>query len=75
MEVNLNRLSSAKPINTNNNFDELEELNSSFREMVDRLENSLNEVVLYKSKETEARMIALQAQMGPHFLYNTITTI
>lgn len=75
MDVNLNLLSSVEPINANNDFDELEQLNSSFREMVDRLKNSLDEVVLYKSKETEARMIALQAQMGPHFLYNTLTTM
>ena len=56
-------------------FNELEELNIAFRDMCSRLESSLAEVVSSRSHEIQARMLALQSKMNPHFLYNTITTI
>lgn len=56
-------------------FNELEELNMSFHDMCERLKLSLAEVVSTRSHEIQARMLALQSKMNPHFLYNTITTI
>ena len=56
-------------------LNELEVLNHSFLEMKDRLEQSLEETISSKSHEIQAKMLALQSQMNPHFLYNTLTTI
>ena len=55
--------------------DELEELNNAFIEMRTRLETSLEETIAARNMEIHSRMLALQAQMDPHFMYNTLTTI
>lgn len=54
---------------------ELTMLSDAYKEMVTRLQDSLNQTVLARSSEIQAKMITLQAQMNPHFLYNTITVI
>ncbi|NLT16239.1 MAG: histidine kinase [Clostridiales bacterium] len=54
---------------------ELDKLGIAYQRMVNRLERSLNETVDARLQEMRARMLALQAQMDPHFLYNTITII
>jgi sensor histidine kinase YesM len=64
------RLREEKPVSS-----ELEELYASYSEMVVRLQNSLNDIVMIRSHEIQARMLAIQAQMNPHFLYNSITAI
>ncbi|WP_152396427.1 cache domain-containing sensor histidine kinase [Paenibacillus guangzhouensis] len=56
-------------------LNELEELQSAYIQMCERLEASLSEAVEARSQEIKARMLALQAQMNPHFLYNTLTVI
>lgn len=60
---------------TNQGLNELEVLNNSFRRMCLRLQESIDETILSKSQEMQARMVALQSQMNPHFLNNTITAI
>ncbi|WP_340004812.1 histidine kinase [Paenibacillus sp. FSL K6-0276] len=62
-------------LNNNVSLNELEELNQSFLDMCDRLKSSLEETVSAKSHEIQARLFALQAQMNPHFLYNTLAII
>ncbi|MFD2115296.1 histidine kinase [Paenibacillus yanchengensis] len=62
-------------MNTEISLNELEELNQAFIEMCERLKISLEEVVAAKSHQYQARLFALQAQMNPHFLYNTLATI
>lgn len=54
---------------------ELQMLYSAFQEMCARLKDSIEMTITMRSKEMEARMVALQAQMNPHLLYNTISTI
>lgn len=56
-------------------LNELEHLNMAFNEMRLRLQESLEETVASREQELEAHKFALQAQMNPHFLYNTITNI
>ncbi|MCG7381688.1 sensor histidine kinase [Paenibacillus sp. ACRRY] len=56
-------------------IDELEELNRTFIEMRSRLKESLEEAVSARSHEVESRLLALQAQMNPHFLYNSLSVI
>lgn len=60
---------------TNTGIIELEDLNLSFEEMCRKLKSSLEETVLSRSHEMYARLLALQSQMNPHFLYNIITVI
>lgn len=47
----------------------------SFRKMLDRLETSKEEAVRASSRELHARFVALQAQINPHFLYNTLSLV
>lgn len=54
---------------------ELESLNAAFGSMNQRLRQSLSALLLSKTHETQARMMALQAQMDPHFYHNTLSTI
>lgn len=60
---------------TGREFNEIESLLVSFRDMHSRLRQSANELVTSQSRELESRMMALQTKMNPHFLYNTIATI
>lgn len=73
--LNLDTLNEHREKPLSGGWDELELLNSSFLEMQDRLEQSLAEAISSKSHELQARLLALQSQMNPHFLYNTLTTI
>jgi len=54
---------------------ELEQLALSLNQMREQLQESLDELVVSRSRETELRMLALQAQMNPHFLYNALAII
>ena len=40
-----------------------------------KLKESHNELMISKQQEMQARMLALQSQMNPHFLYNTLSII
>lgn len=44
-------------------------------QMSSQLEDSLQQIISLKDYEVHAKMLALQAQMQPHFLFNTLTTI
>lgn len=55
--------------------DEISGLNDAFDKMFQRLQQSMDEVVRMQAYEARANMIALQAQMDPHFLYNILTVI
>lgn len=50
-------------------------LNMAFRKTLQRLQESMNETIESRSKEMEAHMRALQAQMDPHFLFNSLMGI
>lgn len=55
--------------------DEIGALISSFNNMAERLDELHNEVYVAHVKEKEAELIALETQINPHFLYNTLDTI
>ena len=54
---------------------ELATLHQSFRDMKYKLTESANKQLLLQSQEMQSRMIALQAQMNPHFLYNSLSVM
>lgn len=74
-ELTLEDINSDYNVSIEADVDELEQLNKVFNKMVLRLHQSLDEVVESRNMEMHARMLALQAQMNPHFLYNTLTVI
>lgn len=62
-------------VEADKSLDEFAHLNQAFQQMFKRLQDSMNEIVTLKAREVQAHMIALQAQMDPHFLYNVLTVI
>ncbi|XID93884.1 sensor histidine kinase [Paenibacillaceae bacterium WGS1546] len=54
---------------------EIVQLNKAFEFTIRRLKHSMNQTVELRSSEAKAQLFALQAQMDPHFLYNTLSVI
>lgn len=59
----------------NSGLNELDHLHFSFQQMSSRLRQSMDELLLSQSQEMQAKLVALQSQMNPHFLYNTLAVI
>lgn len=55
--------------------DEFTIINDSFNNMLDKLKKSMALAYEAEIKEVEASFVALQAQVNPHFLYNTLNSI
>ena len=55
--------------------DEIRELGFSFQSMVLRIEELMDHVVKEQKAKRKAELRALQAQINPHFLYNTLDTL
>jgi two-component system, sensor histidine kinase YesM len=60
---------------TVNSNDELGELGKGFNHMINEIERLVTEVYKTSLREKEAEIRALQGQMNPHFLYNTLESI
>jgi len=56
-------------------IDEVGQLIISYNRMSSRIENLTDEVKKNESLKKEADMLALQAQINPHFLYNTLSSV
>lgn len=59
----------------NNPTDELWELEQGYNQMVLRINDLIDRNRLEQEKKQELEFIALQAQINPHFLYNTLDAI
>ncbi|WP_394926387.1 sensor histidine kinase [uncultured Robinsoniella sp.] len=57
------------------NHNETGALSKSFNKMLDRIENLMGEVVSEQEEKRKYELQALQAQINPHFLYNTLDSI
>lgn len=55
--------------------DEIGMLGEGYNDMVSNIKELIDKVYVLQIKEREAELNALQAQMNPHFLYNTLDTI
>ena len=55
--------------------DEVGMLSQSYNNMMDRIENLMDQVVKEQESKRKFELEALQAQINPHFLYNTLDSI
>lgn len=55
--------------------DEFEQLATGFNKMTSQLNQTMEERVAAEHKVNETRIQMMQAQLNPHFLYNTLDTI
>ncbi len=62
-------------IPSNRNGDELDVISSYFNEMCINLEEHINKRYLAEIEQKNAEMAALQSQINPHFLYNTLEAV
>ncbi|MFC5529448.1 sensor histidine kinase [Cohnella yongneupensis] len=73
--MSLESLVSGPAVGLNSGLNEWDRLNASFVKMNARLKDSFDQLLLSQSQELQAKMTALQSQMNPHFLYNSLATI
>lgn len=55
--------------------DEVGELAVHFNKMLDEMQRTQRELLMREQEKQKAEMMALQMQINPHFLYNTLNTI
>lgn len=55
--------------------DEIGILSKSYNDMIERIELLIDEVIDEQAKKKDAEYKALQSQISPHFLYNTLNSI
>lgn len=55
--------------------DEIGKLHQSFDAMVERIQHLVNTNYRYQILNRDARLKALESQINPHFLYNTLETV
>ncbi|WP_179089304.1 sensor histidine kinase [Paenibacillus odorifer] len=58
-----------------NREDELQLIANNFNYMCERLELYINKVYISELTQKNAELVALQSQINPHFLYNTLEAI
>jgi sensor histidine kinase YesM len=72
-EVNLHNMS--LQLIDDKNSDEIGRLNYAFQSMFKKLKESIDDLLISKTSELNSYLLALQAQLNPHFLHNTLSLI
>jgi len=73
--LDLGNLEQAWPGTKRPDLGEIDGLRLAFQDMRIKLNASLREAVMLRAHEKEAQLLALQAQLNPHFLHNMLQTI
>lgn len=73
--INLSSLSNTSALELSSSLNELEDLNHAFQKMSSTVKHSHDDLMLAQKHEMQSKMLALQSQMNPHFLYNTLANI
>ncbi len=63
------------PDSYDTNVEEIQTLYRVFSKMRQRLQDSTSRQIQLEKQEMQSRMLALQSQMNPHLLYNSLATI
>lgn len=74
-QINADTLTDVRLKEVNTNITELHTLYDALIKMQTQAQLSMQRELQLQNKEMQARMLALQAQMNPHFLYNSLATI
>ncbi|HCA29973.1 MAG TPA: hypothetical protein DEP23_10585 [Ruminococcaceae bacterium] len=64
-----------RPVYLKDSGDELYDLEKTYNEMIERITDLVHKITEEKIEQRKLQLIALQAQINPHFLYNTLDTI
>lgn len=63
------------PLQNKKSDDELNHIARNFNHMTTELNDFIKKVYVLESQQKEAELLALQSQINPHFLYNTLEAI
>ncbi len=74
-ETDLNTLSGRTDRKVQHQYAEIESLYTSFENMQERLQILINREIVWKTLQAEQQLQLLQAQINPHFMYNTLNMI
>lgn len=69
------RLDSSQHMERSERYDEIGLLQNSFADMAERTQNLIASEYIAKIEKRNAQLRALQAQINPHFIYNTLQAI
>lgn len=73
--LDLQKLNEIQNIKIEGNIKELIELDDAFEQMCRQLKESKDKLELSYVKEVQSKLLAMQSQMNPHFLFNVLSII
>lgn len=71
----INLTGTFEPQRVSTEIQEIDSMSQAVFEMNEKLKSSMQEIVAARTSEMQSQLMALQSQMQPHFLYNTLAVI